>query len=240
MGRSNYFQFKQFRIIQQRSAMKVGMDGVLIGAWADVSGAANILDIGAGTGLISLMMAQRNPMALIDAIEMEGEAFEECLFNMEQLPWRDRLKAWCCSFQSFTAISDQKYDLIISNPPYFSNGLKAPDSSRSQARHDDLLPAGELISGIARLLSPHGKAALILPSENLSELKKWLNLNGMFLSRLCHVKPNPQKPVFRIMAEMTLKECLCKEELLMIEYENHFDYTPEYRSLTRDFYLKFD
>lgn len=240
MGRNNHFQFKQFRIEQQRSAMKVGMDGVLIGAWADVTGAANILDIGAGTGLIALMMAQRNSLALIDAIEMDEEAFEECLFNMEHSPWIDRLKAWCCTFQSFTVISDQKYDLIISNPPFFTNGIKAPDCSRSQARHDDSLPVGELISGIARLLSPQGKAALILPSENLSELKKWLNANGLFLSRLCQVKPNPQKPVFRVMVEMTLKECLCKEEQLMIEYENHFDYTPEYRSLTREFYLKFD
>jgi tRNA1Val (adenine37-N6)-methyltransferase len=240
MVRNNHFQFKQFRIEQQRSAMKVGMDGVLIGAWADVYRAANILDIGAGTGLIALMMAQRNPSALIDAIEMDGEAFEECLFNMEHSPWRNRLKAWCCTFQSFTAISDQKYDLIISNPPFFTNGLKAPDSSRSQARHDDSLPAGALISGIARMLSPKGKAALILPVDNLLELQKWLAVNGLFLSRLCRVKPNPLKPVFRIMVEITPVECVCQEEELMIEYEKHFDYTPEYRALTRDFYLKFD
>jgi tRNA1Val (adenine37-N6)-methyltransferase len=240
MGRNNHFQFKQFRIVQQRSAMKVGMDGVLIGAWADVYRTANILDIGAGTGLIALMMAQRNPSALIDAIEMDGEAFEECLLNMEHSPWRNRLKAWCCTFQSFTAISDQKYDLIISNPPFFTNGLKAPDSSRSQARHDDSLPLEELISGIARLLSPQGKAALILPADNFSELKRLVNLNGLFLSRLCWVKPNPLKPVFRIMVEITPVECVCKEEELMIEYEKHFDYTPEYRALTREFYLKFE
>lgn len=240
MGRNNHFQFKQFRIVQQRSAMKVGMDGVLIGAWANVSGAVNILDVGAGTGLIALMMAQRNPMAMIDAIEIDGEAFEECLFNVEQSPWRSRIKVWSCSFQAFTALSDQKYDLIVSNPPYFSNGIQPPESSRSQARHANGLPLEELIGGIACLLHENGRAALILPVESLGQVKQYAALNGLSLSRLCQVTPNPLKPVFRIMIEMTLKECHCKEEQLMIEYENHFDYTPEYRSLTRDFYLKFE
>lgn len=240
MGRNNHFQFKQFRIVQQRSAMKVGMDGVLIGAWADVSEAVNILDVGAGTGLIALMMAQRNPLALIDAIEIDGEAFEECLFNVEHSPWRNRIKVWCCSFQAFTEISDQKYDLIISNPPYFSNGILSPESSRSQARHSHGLPMEELIGGTARMLSQNGRAAFILPLESLEPVKQYAALYGLFVSRICHVKPNPQKPVFRIMVELTPTQGLCKEEQLMIEYENHFDYTPEYRNLTRDFYLKFE
>ncbi|MGE5394241.1 MAG: tRNA1(Val) (adenine(37)-N6)-methyltransferase [Candidatus Saccharibacteria bacterium] len=240
MGRNNHFQFKQFRIEQHRSAMKVGMDGVLIGAWANVSMADSILDVGAGTGLITLMMAQRSPLARVQAIEIEREAYEECLFNVKQSAWADRIKVTWSSFQDFIISSDEKYDLIISNPPFFTNGLKAPNSSRSQARHDDSLPVGELISGIARLLLPQGKAALILPVENLSELKKCLNENGLFLSRLCQVKPNPHKPVFRIMVEISPMECICQEEELLIEYEKHFDYTPEYRTLTRDFYLKFE
>jgi tRNA1Val (adenine37-N6)-methyltransferase len=240
MGRNHHFQFKQFRVDQRRSAMKVGMDGVLIGAWADVSMAGNILDIGAGTGLIALMMAQRNAQAHVDAIEIENEAFEECLFNVNQSPWANRIRVTCISFQEFIKSCDEKYDLIISNPPFFINSLKAPDNSRSQARHDDSLPLEELIEGIARLLSPRGKAALILPFENLSELKKHLLLNNLFLSCLCQVKPNPQKPVFRIMVEITPMVCICREEELMIEYEQHFDYTPEYRALTRDFYLKFE
>lgn len=220
--------------------MKVGMDGVLIGAWADVSGVDSILDVGAGTGLITLMMAQRNPQARVEAVEIDREAYEECLFNVKQSPWADRIKVTYSPFQEFIKSSNKRYDLIISNPPYFNNGLKAPNSSRSQARHDDSLPTGELISGIARLLSPKGKAALILPVENLSELEKWVNENDLFLSRLCKVKPNPQKPVFRIMVEITPIKCVCKEEELLIEYEQHFDYTPEYRALTKDFYLKFE
>lgn len=240
MGRNSHFQFKQFRIEQRRSAMKVGMDGVLIGALADVSSAESILDVGAGTGLIALMMAQRSPLARVQAIEIDREAYEECLFNVKQSPWADRVSVTCCAFQEFINSTVEKYDLVISNPPFFTNGLKAPDSSRSQARHDDSLPAGELIAGIARLLSPQGKAAIILPADNLLELKNWLKVNELFLSRLCLVKPNPQKPVFRIMVEITLVECVCIEEELLIEYENHFDYTPEYRALTREFYLKFE
>lgn len=240
MGRNNYFQFKQFRIHQERSAMKVGMDGVLIGAWADVSMAERILDVGAGTGLVSLMIAQRNPLAAIDAIEIDREAYEECLFNVEQSPWADRVKVTLNTFQDFASSFNEKYDLIISNPPFFSNGLKATGYSRSQARHSDSLSLEELIAGIVRLLSAKGKAVLILPVESLSEIKKQVDSNQLFLSRLCRVKPNPLKPVFRVMIEMTPFECVCREEELMIEYEKHFDYTPEYRTLTRDFYLKFN
>lgn len=240
MGRNNYFQFKQFRVEQQRSAMKVGMDGVLIGAWADVSMAERILDVGAGTGLLSLMMAQRNPLAAIDAIEIDREAYEECLFNVKQSPWKERVKVTWNAFQDFASSLNEKYDLIISNPPFFSNGIKATGYSRSQARHSDSLSLEELIAGIARLLTSKGRAVLILPVESLSEIKKQVDSNHLFLSRLCRVKPNPLKPVFRVMVEMTPFECVCREEELMIEYEKHFDYTPEYRTLTRDFYLKFN
>lgn len=239
MPRNPYFQFKQFRIIQERSAMKVGVDGVLIGAWADVSGASWILDIGAGTGLIALMMAQRNPIARIDAVEIEPEAYEESLFNVKQSPWSERITVACCSFQQWAEKSTQKYDLIVSNPPYFGNGHKAPLESRAQARHSDGLPMDELLAGISRLLAKNGKAALILPSESLEQIKQLALLNNLFLSRFCHVKPNPQKPVFRVLVELSNSAGSIEEDTLMIEFETHFDYTPQYRQLTKDFYLKF-
>lgn len=240
MARNPYFQFKQFRIVQERSAMKVGVDGVLVGAWADGEGAKRILDIGSGTGLIALMMAQRNPMATIDAIEIDPEAFDECVFNIGQSPWKERVGATCCSFQDFVNDCSLKYDLIVSNPPYFSNGIKAPVLSRSKARHDDCLPLGELIAGISSLLAKGAKAALILPAESLSELKRLTHQHDLFLSRICTVKPNPVKPAFRVLVEMTNVDCTLVDEELMIEFEEHFDYTPQYRQLTRDFYLKFD
>lgn len=240
MGRNNYFEFKQFRVVQQHSAMKVGVDGVMIGAWADVAEAHRILDIGSGTGLIALMMAQRCPQALIDAIDIDPEACRESLFNAKQSPWAPRIKVTCSSLKEYATTSTQKYDLIVSNPPYFANGLKAPHLSRSTARHADSLPLDELMAALTHLLAKGAKSALILPAESLLEVKRLTTQNHLFLSRLCLVKPNPSKPVFRIMVEIVNEPCPLKEEELMIEYDEHFDYTPEYRQLTREFYLKFE
>ncbi len=239
MPRNNYFQFKQFRIIQERSAMKVGMDGVLLGAWTDPSGAERILDIGTGTGLIAMMMAQKNIGAQIDAIEVDPEAFNEAVLNCQQSPWNDRIKLELCSFHEYAERVAQKYDLIVSNPPFFSNGVKAPLENRAQARHSDSLPLDVLISGAAGILQEKGRIALVLPIESLQEIESLAQSNGLFLSRLCRVKPNLVKPEFRILIELTNRQNSLQEETLMIEFEKHHDYTPEYKELTKDFYLKF-
>ena len=239
MPRNKFFQFKQFRIIQERSAMKVGMDGVLLGAWTDPSGAERILDIGSGTGLIALMMAQKNNKAQIDAIEVDQDAFSEAVLNCQQSSWNDRIKLELCSLKEFAVRTAQKYDLIVSNPPFFTNGIKAPLESRAQARHSDSLPLDVLISGAAGILQEKGRIALVLPIETLPEIENLAQSNGLFISRLCRVKPNPTKPVFRILIELTNSECVIQESELMIEFEKHHDYTPEYRELTKDFYLKF-
>ncbi len=239
MPRNNYFQFKQFRITQERSAMKVGMDGVLLGAWTDPSGSERILDIGTGTGLIALMMAQKNSLAQIDAIEVDPEAFKEAVQNIQQSHWSERITPELCSFQEFAEGSLQKYNLIVSNPPFFTNGVKAPVENRAQARHSDSLPLDILISGAAGLLRENGRIALVLPVESLPEITQLADSNKLFISRLCRVKPNPQKPDFRILIELTNEECTIQEENLMIEFEKHHDYTPEYKVLTKDFYLKF-
>jgi tRNA1Val (adenine37-N6)-methyltransferase len=239
MPRNNYFQFKQFRIIQDRSAMKVGMDGVLLGCWTDASKAERILDIGTGTGLIALMMAQKNSLAQIYAIEIDREAFNEAVLNFQQSQWGERIRIENCSFQEFSALTDWKYDLIVSNPPFFSNGVKAPLGRRAQARHSDSLPMEVLISGAANMLTGKGRIALVLPVEYLPEIEQLANLNKLFISRLCRVKPNPQKSDFRILIELSREGCIFQEENLMIEFEKHHDYTPEYKELTKDFYLKF-
>jgi tRNA1Val (adenine37-N6)-methyltransferase len=239
MLRNNYFQFKQFRIVQERSAMKVGMDGVLLGAWANTSDADLILDIGTGTGLIALMLAQKNASAQIDAIEIDQEACEEAISNVQQSDWKERIQVFCQSFQEFAAESEAKYDLVVSNPPFFTNGVKAPVESRSQAHHADALPLDVLISGAVGLLQEKGRMALVLPVEMLHDVDNLANLNGLFLSRLCRVKPNPVKPDFRILVELSKRPSALQEEFLMIEFEKHHDYTPEYRELTKNFYLKF-
>jgi tRNA1Val (adenine37-N6)-methyltransferase len=219
--------------------MKVGMDGVLLGAWADATGAERILDIGTGTGLIALMMAQKNSLAQIDAIEIDPEAFQEAAVNVQQSPWSERIQLELYSFQEFAGRTNKKYDLIVSNPPYFTNGHKAPVENRAQARHSDSLPLNDLISGAAGLLTEKGKIALVLPVESLPEVKQLADSNNLCISRLCRVKPNPQKPDFRILLELTNSESETQEETLMIEFEKHHDYTPEYKAMTKDFYLKF-
>lgn len=239
MPRNKYFQFKQFCIIQERSAMKVGMDGVLLGAWADASGAKRILDIGSGTGLIALMMAQKNFQAQVDAIEIDEEAFLEAKLNAQNSPWKNRINPVLCNFQEFALRADQKYDLIVSNPPFFTNGEKAPIKNRAQARHSDSLSSDDLISGAANILNKGGRIALVLPSDTFPEIEKLTGKNKLFISRLCRVKPNPLKPEFRILIELTNSECILKEESLLIEFERHHDYTLQYKALTKDFYLKF-
>ena len=239
MPRNAYFQFKQFRILQERSAMKVGMDGVLLGAWADPSGAERILDIGTGTGLIALMMAQKNLSAKIDAIEVDPDAFQEACLNIQQSAWSDRIRTELCSLQEFAERTNWKYDLIVSNPPFFTNGVKAPVENRAQARHSDSLPLDVLISGAAGLLRGNGRIALVLPVESLQEIVQLADLNKLHISRLCRIKPNLQKPVFRILIELANSACTIQESELMIEFEKHHDYTPEYKTLTKDFYLKF-
>lgn len=219
--------------------MKVGMDGVLLGAWVDVLGTEHILDIGTGTGLIPLILAQKNALAQIDAIEIDSDACEEAIFNVQQSNWNDRINVFCQSFQEYEAETKTKYDLIVSNPPFFSNGVKAPVETRAQARHADALPLDVLISGAAKLLQEKGRIALILPVEMLQDVDNLANLNGLFLSRLCRVKPNPVKHDFRILVELSKQRNILREENLMIEFEKHHDYTPEYKELTKDFYLKF-
>lgn len=239
MPRNSYFQFKQFRIVQERSAMKVGMDGVLLGAWADASGAESILDIGTGTGLIALMLAQKNTLAKIDAIEIDRDASEEAIFNVQQSIWKDRIRVHCQSFQEFATENEKTYDLIVSNPPFFSNGIKAPEEIRAQARHADALPLDILTSGATNLLQEKGRIALILPADQLQEVESLVKINGLFFSRLCRVKPNPTKPDFRILIELCKQPGVFQEETFMIEFGKHHDYTPEYRELTKEFYLKF-
>lgn len=219
--------------------MKVGMDGVLLGAWADPSGAERILDIGTGSGLIALMMAQKNLSAKIDAIEVDPDAFQEACFNIQQSAWSDRINAELCSFQEFAERTNWKYDLIVSNPPFFTNGVKAPVENRAQARHSDSLPLDVLISGATKLLRENGRIALVLPVESLQSIMQQADLNKLYIARLCRIKPNPVKPEFRILIELAYLACTIQESELMIEFEKHHDYTPEYKDLTKDFYLKF-
>lgn len=234
---NNWFKFKQFTVYQESVAMRVGTDGVLLGAWTDHPTPQHILDIGSGTGVISLMAAQRWSEARIDAIDPDLGAFEQSRSNFEQSPWGNRLAAHHIDLQHFDSAP---YDLIISNPPYFVNSLKNPDSAKSTARHTDSLPHNELVQHAARLLSPEGTFAVILPADLRLNLLEIAKQNGLSLHRIAEIFDRKGKSSIRIMAEFK-KSISAKpiEEQIYIRDAESGDYTEQYKTLTKDFYLKF-
>jgi len=237
MGRNNYFQFKQFIIQQEKSAMKVNTDGVLLGAWTNVTGAKTVLDIGAGTGLISLMIAQRTE-AIITGIEIEKNAADEAAQNVKNSKWCDRVSIQHISFQDFVATAKNKFDLIISNPPFFSNGVKNTNPHLSMARHNHLLPFEDIINGSKMLLSKNGMLSLILPAGSANEFIEKALFRNLFLSRLTEVKPFPDsKPNRCLMEFRKVQGALQKTEMLVFD-ETRKDYSKEFKTLARDFYLK--
>lgn len=232
----NEFRFKQFTIKQNLCAMKVGTDGVLLGAWSSIPN-GNVLDVGAGSGLISLMVAQRNVNCLIDAIDIEESAYLQTKENIKESKWNSRITAYHSSFQSF--ISDKKYELIISNPPFFINATKSTNSAKNLARHTDELPFIDFIKKVKELLAKVGVLGLILPvQESLIFTELALN-NNLYLNRKCWVKPNYKKEPKRVLLEFSFSEKELITETLVIETEKRHHYTKEYRNLTQDFYLKF-
>lgn len=219
--------------------MKVGTDGVLLGAWAEMplSSPGTILDVGTGTGLIALMLAQRGGTE-IDAIDLDADACAQAIENVETSPFNEKIRIQHISFSEFRKKAEKKYNLIVSNPPYFSQSLKCPDNQRSQARHDDSLPLEELIGGSRELLLPTGRLALILPVEQEQRLNGILEDTGLFKTRQTNVHPVTGGPIKRILVEIAQSPVPeFRPDDLCIEKERHI-YTSEYCSLTRDFYLK--
>lgn len=244
------FKFKQFSIEQEKSAMKVGTDGVLLGAWAPlINNPYNILDIGAGTGLISLMLAQRSYVEQIDAIEIEENAYEECVDNFENSPWADRLFCYHAGLDEFVeelqeideATNEfemvEQYDVIVSNPPFYTEDYKTPDEARDLARFTDALPFDELIEAAYLLLSENGIFSVIIPysaEENFIALAKQ---SLLFPLKITRVKGTSTSEIKRSLLAFTRIEQSPIIDELVIETERH-QYTPEYIELTKEFYLK--
>ncbi len=236
MGRNNFFQFKQFRIIQERSAMKVGIDGVLLGAWADFKDASRILDIGTGTGLLALMAAQRSA-ARIDAVELEPEAASEALLNFQNSDWKSRLCLSQCAFQDFEP--GICYDHIISNPPFFENSPLPPGSKRAQARHNHSLCLEELLEKSSKLLSAKGKISLILPSDKEERLRFLVTKLHLYINRFCLVASDETKKPHRLLVELSYCPVRADVQHILIRYAGTSGYTSEYKEITSDFYLAF-
>ena len=247
---STGFQFKQFFVRHDCCAMKVGTDGVLLGAWAPVPAvstqpsACKILDIGTGSGLIALMLAQRCPEAQIDAIDIDQQACEQAAANFAASPWAERLHATHCSLQDCQMVNrkcenGKLYNLIVSNPPYFVDSLKNPDVARSTARHNDTLPFTELIACSTRLLAPNGILALIAPAEAEPELQALAMQHGLSCTHRCYIHPKPGRPAKRIL--LAWQHCIrdirdIRTDHLTLE-STDAPRSPEYQQLTRDFYL---
>lgn len=299
-----YFSFKQFTVWQEHAAMRVGTDGVLLGAWCDlasdvsavipdestdrrqpenvcpadpsqildssnrdqtvwddhvqdereksVCGAQNgadaetkkvgrVLDIGSGIGVIALMVAQRTSNAQIDAVEPDSGSCEDALRNFAESPWADRLHLHGVTLQEYVSCYAEKvqYDLIVSNPPYFVDSLKAPDPVRNAVRHAVSLPFEELLDGVKTLLAEHGRFAVILPVTEGVLLEKLALERSLHCVRKCLVQTKPGVPPKRVMMEFGRKSVPLRSDLLIMETERQQEFTEEYRRLTRDFYLKF-
>jgi len=238
MSKNNYFRFKQFTVCQEKSAMKVGTDGILLGAWTGIEDCKQILDVGTGTGLIALMLAQRSD-AQITAIEIEQNAASEAKQNIGSSPWKNRINVQNISFQEYAASNQSRFDLIVSNPPFFSNSLKAKNKQRRLARHSDSLPLPELIYCSEKLLKKDGRLAVILPVKPSTELIKLAGSNQLYLHQLTKVYPNTEKPHNRFLMEFSKEKCTTRTSDLYIENLSPKEYSEQYKNLLKDFYLLF-
>ena len=238
------FQFKKFKVHQDRCAMKVGTDGVLLGAWSSIEHQPqSILDIGAGTGVVALQLAQRSSASTIDAIEIDDQAHEQCTHNFENSDWADRLFCYHASVQEFASEMEHKYDLIVSNPPFF----KAPKSidaqtqnisqERAVARFTDTLPFKHLVVCAAHLLNQNGVFCTILPQTEVASFIEIAAQNKLFISKICTIRGIKTSKIKRCMLAFSLHQSKPKTQELIIEVSRH-NYTQEYKNLVRDFYVK--
>ena len=234
---SKPFQFKEFSVEQDNCAMKIGTDGVLLGAWAPVSKEFSILDLGTGTGVISLMLAQRSNAEIIEAIEIDGPAFEQAVGNFENSPWGDRLFCYHASLQEFANEIDDKYELIVSNPPFYTDANPSENKERAIARFEDALPFSHLTAAVEKLLDPIGKFVVIIPYKEEDKFISLATKNNLFLNRFCRIKGTETSNIKRSLLEFSFTKTSIKEENLTIEIERHV-YTEAYKNLVKDFYLK--
>ena len=218
--------------------MKIGTDGVLLGAWTPlINNPYNILDIGAGTGILSLMLAQRSNAEQIDAIEIDEDAYEQCVENFETSPWGDKLFCFHAGLDEFVDEPEDEYDIIISNPPFYAEDFKTDDSRRDLARFQDAMPFEELIEAAALLLSDKGIFSVILPFKEEEQFVAMCKELDLFPLKITHVKGTPTSEIKRSLLAFSRIEQTPLIDELVIEISRH-NYTSEYIELTKDFYLK--
>lgn len=234
---STHFRFKQFTVHHDKCAMKVGTDAILLGAWAKADGAQNVLDIGTGSGVIALMLAQRCPNAKVTAVEVERAASEQAAENFAASPWSDRLSVTCGAIQEFVAAS--KFDLIVCNPPFFVDGIQPADAARKLARHSDALLPADLVATVQRHLQPDGRFSVVLPVQQAIGFLKVAEAGRLYCRRLCDVLPTPTSTPRRQLLEFAMEpthEELQRQEIVL-EVSRH-EYADDYCKLAGNFLLR--
>jgi len=234
---NNYFQFKQFTVMQNYSAMKVGTDGVLLGSWVEAQSAKNVLDIGCGTGLLALMMAQKT-LATIDALDIDSDACKDALLNFSQSPWKERIHLIEGDFISFSQNMGKQYDVIVSNPPFFKDSLHSPQAKKNTARHTNSLPHEKLIEGVARLLTDDGHFYVVIPADISKAFITNSRLQGLHPQTILQIfsKETDLKPI-RTLICFGRNDCKADESSMHIYKQA--SYSEEYKALTAEFYLNF-
>ncbi|MCW8334681.1 tRNA1(Val) (adenine(37)-N6)-methyltransferase [Vibrio paucivorans] len=228
------FKFKQFSVHGGQSGMPVSTDGVLLGAWSGIDGAETLLDIGTGTGLLSLMCLQRNPRLSVVAVDIEQNAYQAAKQNAEQSPWRHNIEVLHTDVLSHRF--ERTFSHIICNPPYFNSGEQAESKARATARHTDTLNHHDLLKRCQTLLQPNGRASFILPTFEGEQMLQFAEQSGWYISRKCIVKPSIKKAAHRLLFELSLHPIECNVSELTIHTPQ--GYSDEFISLTKDFYLK--
>jgi tRNA1Val (adenine37-N6)-methyltransferase len=233
------FHFKKFSIDDSKAAMKIGTDAVLLGSWVECNNETRILDIGTGSGILALMMAQRNPYTHIDAVELDPTAARLAQHNTDLSPWQNQIRIFNASIQDFSLKTEHKYSLLICNPPFFTDSLKSPVYARNLARHNDSLPVTELFSCINKIIAINGKASFIIPAPEFPHWTKIAREYMLFPVTIALVKSSPLHKPHRVLVTFShsgLTDVTIKEIVL---YTVDRQYSNEYKDITKDFYLNF-
>jgi tRNA1Val (adenine37-N6)-methyltransferase len=234
-----YFKFKQFTINQQNTVMKVGVDAVLLGAWANPNQASKILDIGTGTGLLSLMLAQKTTASIV-AIEIDEDSYLQALENIKASKWASQMKILKTSFQNFVLEKPDQYDFIICNPPYFDSTRPSPNEKRSLARHDQTLGLNVLFSGVNQILNAEGSFLMIYQYNRKDQVLSEAAIHGLFPTQILEIKGNENKIPNRVIIEFSRNNKPYQISQMIVRNAETNDYTNEYKELTKDYYLNFE
>jgi len=230
---NTWFHFKQFTIQQEHAAMKVGTDGVLLGTWASGPGpGSRVLDVGTGTGLIALMIAQRARYVAVDAVEIDPSSVSQAKENFQNSPWKERIHCIQSSFQDYSSQCKSRYNLIICNPPFFSDSSKTPSKEKNLARHDDSLSLEDIFRGSVSLMKKTAIISLILPIQKEAQAMELITEQKLYCNRLTRVKPAPGKSTKRVLMEFSYIKGKPIENELTIETEKRHMYSDKFKNLT--------